>query len=117
MKKQLSFQNINNFSRGKKIKNLVLKIRILNYIISEKKFIVLVNQPLNKSNLLRFEVNTKYQKIDKIFWCLLPLHNKKIFSKYNTKDFRSVKSKNFKIFNSYFELFKEILKLKITFTT
>ena len=81
----------------------------------KKKFIVLVNQPLNKSNLLRFEVNTKYQKIDKIFWCLLPLHNKKIFNKYNTKDFRSVKSKNFKIFNSYFELFKEILKLKNNF--
>jgi len=78
----------------------------------KKKFIVLVNQPLNKSNLLRFEVDTKYQKIDKIFWCLLPLHNKKIFNKYNTKDFRSVKSKNFKIFNSYFELFKEIFKLK-----
>lgn len=81
----------------------------------KKKFIIFVNQPLNKTNLLRFDVNTKYRKIEKIFWCLLPLHNKKIFSKYNTKDFRSIKSKNFKIFNSYFELFVEILKLKNNF--
>ena len=51
----------------------------------KKKFIVLVNQPLNKSNLLRFEVNTKYQKIDKIFWCLLPLHNKKILTNITQK--------------------------------
>ena len=81
----------------------------------KKKLIVLINQPLNKTNLLRFEVNTKHQKIDKVFWCLLPLYNKKIYNKYNTKDFRSVKSKNFKIFYSYFELFKEILKLKNNF--
>lgn len=81
----------------------------------KKKFIILVNQPLNKTNLLRFDVNARYRKIEKIFWCLLPLHNKKIFSKYNTKDFRSIKSKNFKIFYSYIDLFKEILKLKKNF--
>ena len=77
------------------------------------KLIVLVNQNLNKTNLDRFSLRyNKRIQFEKLFWSILPLNNRALFFEYEKSEYRPKKNKNFINIKNYYELYKNIKKVK-----
>ena len=76
------------------------------------KLIVLVNQNLNRTNLNRFNLGKKKNQLNKFFWSILPMNDEKLFFEYNKSEYRPKKNKNFIHIKSYYELYKNLKKVK-----
>ena len=76
------------------------------------KLIILLSQPLTRFNSKRFGLNSNTKNFVKEFWYLLPLINFKLSQRYKAKEYRSIKHKNIKTINSYYDLYRKIKNLK-----
>ena len=76
------------------------------------KIVVLINQNLNRTNFERFNLKSnKYSQLKRIYWSILPLYNKDLFTEYEKNEYRPKKNKNFINLKSYFEVFKNLKKI------
>ena len=74
--------------------------------------IILVNQNLNQTNVERYNLRHKQSGLKKLFWSILYIENKKLFFEYKKTEYRPKKNKNFINIKSYYELYKNIKKVK-----
>ena len=64
--------------------------------MKKTKLIILLSQPLTRFNSKRFGLNSTSKNFSKEFWCLLPLINSSLSTRYNSKFYRPINHKSIK---------------------
>ena len=83
--------------------------------MKKTKLIILLSQPLTRFNSKRFGLNSTSKNFSKEFWCLLPLINSSLSTRYNSKFYRPINHKSIKKINSYSQLLKNLKRLNKNF--